>query len=99
MTAEQLKKLISVSDENSQIYERRLARTANTLIMEATKGKLDQDFQYSDYVEIKLNEADKIAETSEERLSQDDVFRREECGKEVSRSVFTKENRYEAINI
>ena len=49
MTAEQLKKLISVSDENSQIYERRLARTANTLIMEATKGKLDQDFQYSDY--------------------------------------------------
>ena len=60
---------------------------------------LEEYASFVDNVEIKLNEADKIAETSEERLSQDDVFRSEECGKEVSRSVFTKENRYEAINI
>lgn len=49
MSEKQLEKLISVSDKNSQIYGRRLARTANTLIMETAKGKLDQDFQYSDY--------------------------------------------------
>ena len=39
------------------------------------RNKFPEIASLADNVEIKLDEADKIAETTEERLSHDDIFR------------------------
>lgn len=73
MNAIQIKNLIEVSNDNSQIYERWSSTYSNTIIVRAAKAVLDKDFKYDAYPNFKFyaesdSDEENTASDSEEPL-------------------------------